>query len=235
MLPRRAFALAVGVVLLFAAATLPALLMGAHDASAQQADAVLVVGGNYVAYDGATLPVEDALNDAVDAVSAVWWFDSNQGAWAGWNPALPAGLQAFTALTSGQPYFVVASRAATWRFVPGGPVDPSVDLQPGGFPVGYFGLAVDILVGLGPTRSSVDAIWHFNAQQQAWEAWNPALPDVLQRFTAFEPGEVYWFIANRATTWVPQSPHRSRSACWPISRGGWRSWGWKSDPACSWH
>ena len=103
MLPRRAFTLAVGVVLLFAAALLPALLIGARDATAQQADAVLVVGGNYVAYDGATLPVEDALNVVVDAVSAVWWFDSNQGAWAGWNPALPASLQAFTALTSGQP------------------------------------------------------------------------------------------------------------------------------------
>ena len=103
MLPLRAVSPVVLVLVLFAAATLPVLLSGGRDATAQQADASLVSGGNYVAYDGATLPVEDALNDAVAVVSAVWWFDQQQGEWAGWNPSLPAALQAFSTLTSGQP------------------------------------------------------------------------------------------------------------------------------------
>ena len=203
----------VGVVLLFTAALLPALLTGGRGATAQQTNASLVTGGNYVAYAGATLPVEDALNNTLTAVSAVWWFDRQQGAWAGWNPSLPAGLQAFTTLTSGEPYFIVATRAASWTFVPAAtPVAfASVALQPGGIPVGYFGKPAGIVLGLGPTGSRVDAIWHFNAGRQAWEAWNPSLPDSLQAFTAFEPGEVYWFITDGAATWLP-FPDASRIA-----------------------
>ena len=154
-----------------------------------------------MAYAGPTLPVEQALNDAVDTVTAVWFFDRAAGSWIAWNPTLPESLRAFNELEGGLPYFVVVDRPATWTFPEpvSLPFPDAVPLQAGGNPVAYAWPTLSIEEAFGDILPSIDAVWHFRG---GWELWNLQLPEPLRAFNTLEQGQVYWVVANASATWT---------------------------------
>ena len=75
----------------------------------------LRAGGNSIGYGGPTLPVEEALGNAADNVTAIWEFDASEQRWRLWSPALPPSLRAFDELVSGRAYWVVSAGAVAWE------------------------------------------------------------------------------------------------------------------------
>jgi hypothetical protein len=85
-------------------------------AAAQRGGSPLIEGWSLVVYEGLSLPVPAALNDATDAVDAVWAFDQDSQSWSGWSEAIPAPVRGFSVLRRGEAYFVLATEAAQWTF-----------------------------------------------------------------------------------------------------------------------
>lgn len=94
----------------------------------------LVAGANLVVYNGATLPVTDALNTIDEITIAVWRFDALTQQWQAWTTALPESLRGFSELEHGRAYFIITSAAALWQF-------PEADALPSRPP------ALSLLVG----------------------------------------------------------------------------------------
>jgi len=112
--------LQVGLILTLAIAL--GALAGWASAGAQEGEAAgdvtLLRGGNLIAYTGATLPVEEALNNVEPAVSRVWHWDAAGQVWEAWDRALPAILLGFTQLETGQAYFIYADSDVPWIWIP---------------------------------------------------------------------------------------------------------------------
>lgn len=163
--------------------------------------ASLSPSGAYVAYAGPTVSVQEALNDAADAVTSIWFFDRSARQWVGWNRALPEDLRAFNVLQNGLPYFVFVDQPTTWTFPEPVALDPpvAIDLQPGGNPVAYAWSTLPIEEAFADLLPSVDAVWRY--WSGAWEIWNPLVPSSLRTFSQLEHGSVYWIVASRASTW----------------------------------
>ena len=167
----------------------------------------LDAGGNFVPYIGAALPVEQALGDALDAVTALWAFDSTTATWSGWNPSLPPALQGLTSLEHRVPYFVFADRAATWVFPLLAPLAAveQIDLRAGGNPLIYPWPTAPIEQALGTVLEQGQTVWRFRAG--AWQSWDSRLPVALRDFDTLERGAVYWLEAGSAIGWaVEETP-----------------------------
>lgn len=213
-------------VVLLAAAGLGAAMsfsMGLSGQTSQSAGSVQVFDGvTHVAYLGPTLPVEEALNDAAQFITAVWFFDRFDPAspWKLWSAGLPNALQGFTALTFGEAYFTVSSRTFLWNYSGGAVPDPDtgVELAPGGNSVVYFGPTQpveDALAAAVPGTASgqltVNVIWRYDPSQnpnQPWSQWSLALPAALRGFDQLTTGQPYFIVAQTPGTlsFVPPPP-----------------------------
>lgn len=101
--------LPVALLLVLAATSLtaPAALQ------AQSDPLVLHQGWTNVSYDGETLPVDQALGAAADAIELIWRWDPVDQSWSAWFPAMPV-ISALTTLATGDVLWVRASRAIDW-------------------------------------------------------------------------------------------------------------------------
>lgn len=101
--------LAAAVLLLLALLVLFAARSGAQ----AQTDVPLRAGWNNVAYQGETLPVDRALNDAESAVSAVWHWQAATATWSNYFPGASA-ISSLVVLEAGEAYWLFATADVAW-------------------------------------------------------------------------------------------------------------------------
>ena len=106
-------------VLLGVTATLLAVALfwpGAAPTTHAQSDPVLNLDRdwNNVAYTGDSLPVVDALNDALDVTITVWVWRSFNLTWHSWTQGAPALVNSLGRLDRGDIVWMRTSRAAPW-------------------------------------------------------------------------------------------------------------------------
>ena len=81
--------------------------------------------------------------------------------------------------------------------------EPSgVDLVEGANLVVYDGPTTDVPDGLNNIADVVVVVWAFDAPDQVWLLWAPALPEALQGFSELEQGRPYFIIVAAAVTWL---------------------------------
>ncbi len=80
---------------------------------AQSNPLVLHQGWTNVAYDGETLPTDQALGTNAAAIEVIWRWDPVHQAWSAWFPAMPI-LSVLTTLATGDILWVRASQAIDW-------------------------------------------------------------------------------------------------------------------------
>ena len=96
---------------------------------------------------------------------------------------------------------------AVWAMPPGeaeaqGPnTGESVQLYRGGNLVSYLGVTLPVPVALNDASIYVEAIWYFEALDQAWLLWSPALPEALQSFQELVQYEAYFLFLSQETEW----------------------------------
>ena len=186
------------------------------DAQSPPESANLFEGTTHVAYLGPTLPVGEALNNASDFVTSIWYFDNlDQGApWKLWSAGLPDAIQGFTELVFGQAYFPVSTQTFLWEFADGStpPLPTGVDLVAGDNSIVYLGptQSVDSAIGLqtaGFTAAqaglSIGSIWRNDpgrSMTQPWFLWSAALPPPLRQIQQLVFGQAYVMNATSAGT-----------------------------------
>lgn len=75
---------------------------------------LLFEGWNNVAYQGLTLPLPDALNDARGHVTTVWQHVAPTQEWRVWQEGLPPGVASLAQLETGGVYFVRSTVGGVW-------------------------------------------------------------------------------------------------------------------------
>lgn len=78
--------------------------------------ATLSRGWNNVSYQGDTLPVVQALNDALPVVVSIWQWDGAAQDWASWTKGAPSVVNTLASLTRDQSYWMRTSNTGTWTF-----------------------------------------------------------------------------------------------------------------------
>lgn len=86
----------------------------------------------------------------------------------------------------------------------------SVQLQAGGNLIAYLGPTSPVDVALNDALIYADVVWSFDAPQQAWALWSPALPAVVQGIQELIQNNAYFVFVSQAVTWnfpflLPQS------------------------------
>jgi hypothetical protein len=180
------------------------------------APVVLRQGQTLVAYLGPTLPVEEALTNVADLVTAVWRFDAwNSGRpWSIWNADLPRNLRGFESLESGRAYVVTATQAANWRF-DAAPADrkPPPLLVAGQNITVYLGLPGELETGDdgGPSMLArqglilegdhlrIRSIFRDDSSSspdRPWSIWSADLPANRRDFNSLEFGRAYYVLVE---------------------------------------
>lgn len=77
----------------------------------------------------------------------------------------------------------------------------SVQLYRGGNLVSYLGATLSVPVALNDASIYVEAIWYFEALDQAWLLWSPALPEALQSFQELRQYQAYFLFLSQDTEW----------------------------------
>lgn len=96
---------------------------------------------------------------------------------------------------------------AVWATPPGeaeaqGPnTGESVQLYGGGNLVSYLGATLPVPVALDDVGIYVEAIWYFEALDQAWLLWSPALPEALQSFQDLIQYSAYFLFLSQDAEW----------------------------------
>ena len=75
----------------------------------------LFQGWTIVGYRGAPLPVAQALNNCLDAVDAVLFWDAGRQSFAWWYPGSPPGTNTLETLLPGMSLWVLANRDCLWQ------------------------------------------------------------------------------------------------------------------------
>ena len=104
-------------------------LGGPEPASAQTPTptvTVLFAGWNNVVYQGVSLPLPDALNDARDDVSIIWQLEASSQTWRVWATALPTVAVTLPGLEPGGVYFLFSHQARLWTQPLTAPAAPSL-------------------------------------------------------------------------------------------------------------
>ena len=93
----------------------------------------LFAGWNNVVYQGVSLPLPDALNDARDDISIIWQLEASSQTWRVWATALPTVAVTLPELEPGGVYFLFSRQARLWTqplIAPAAPSLPPPDPQP---------------------------------------------------------------------------------------------------------
>lgn len=77
----------------------------------------LAAGWNNVAYQGDELPIEVALNDAIDAVETVWAWQAESATWQSWTAGAPDELNDLDVLPRNTAVWVKATEPVTWTIL----------------------------------------------------------------------------------------------------------------------
>ncbi len=75
----------------------------------------LAAGANLIVWPLADGDPASALRSALGSVAVVYGYDATAGQWLHYSPALPGYAQTLSLLRQGQPYWIIASRAADLR------------------------------------------------------------------------------------------------------------------------
>ena len=160
--------------------------------------------------------MEEALNDTLEFVLVVWFFDAAQQGWLSWNPLLPPDLRELTQIISGRAYLVVVSETVVWTFVGGeaGVSLPSMGtaLVSGMNNVAYGGLTGAVETVLAEAAGVTVVVWFFDGQTQAWVSWNRALPLSLRALKQLVGGRAYFVVTEGASSWTWFVPPISAAA-----------------------
>lgn len=79
--------------------------------------ATLSRGWNNVSYQGDTLPVVQALNDAAPVVHSVWQWDAAAQSWASWTKGAPAVVNTLAKIERDASFWVRTSNSGAWTFL----------------------------------------------------------------------------------------------------------------------
>lgn len=78
--------------------------------------ATLSRGWNNVSYQGDTLPVVQALNDALPVVESIWQWDAAAQDWASWTKGAPAVVNTLADLERDASFWVHTTGSGAWTF-----------------------------------------------------------------------------------------------------------------------
>lgn len=84
----------------------------------------LFSGWNNISYQGITLPLPDALNDARSHVKTIWQHVAETQEWKVWQEGLPPSIISLKQLQAGGIYFVQATESVVWTQPLTPPVTP---------------------------------------------------------------------------------------------------------------
>ena len=79
----------------------------------------------------------------------------------------------------------------------------TVSLRAGWTNVAYGGESAPVEMALSNVQAAVEAVWWWDADAQAWQAYFPAGPAVLSSLARFERDQAYWIRAAQEVAWAP--------------------------------